>query len=271
MAVRASALFATASCERLPLHLYAGRYATDHRNGGRVRHFVAVRSDRESDLDLDPGGAGVRRGRRDPACQAHPVGLRGGITAARRPRVRPEPLVRTAAGGGRRRGRRREHDPDQRRAALRRPRPPGVLGARVHRPDGRGDLGQGGRTGDGGRGAARRQRARRGETAAVQEQRRRQGCVVRFARELPDVAPDAVLRGDRRADAVPGVPAGDHRLRSRGHRPVRRRARLPALAALRLHRGRGRPGDHPQARHHQHPRRAARRRRQVPPTARHHR
>ena len=46
---------------------------------------------------------------------------------------------------------------------------------------------------------------------------------------------------------------------------------LPAGPALGLHRGRGRPGDHPQARHHQHPRRAARRRRQAPPAARHHR
>ena len=206
-----------------------------------------------------------------PARQAHPVGLRGGVAAARRPRIRPEPVGGPAADRRRRRGRRGQHDPDQRRAALRRPRPPGVLGARVHRPDGRGDLGQGGRAGDGGRGAPRRQRARRGQAAALQEQRRRQGRVVRLARELPDVAPDAVLGGHRRADAVPGVAPGDHRLGPGRHRPLRRRARVPAVAARRLHRGRGRPGDHAQARHHQHPRRAARRRRQVPPAARHHR
>ena len=54
-------------------------------------------------------------------------------------------------------------------------------------------------------------------------------------------------------------------------RLVRRRGGLPARPAQRLHRGRGRPGDHAQAGHHQHPRRAARRRRQVPPAARHHR
>ena len=101
----------------------------------------------------------------------------------------------------------------------------------VHRPDGRGDLGQGRRAGDGGGGPARRQRARRGQAAALQEQRRRQGRVVRIARELPDVAPDAVLRGHRRADAVPGVASGGHRVRSRRHRPVRRRARLPAVAS----------------------------------------
>ena len=52
----------------------------------------------------------------------------------------------------------------------------------------------------------------RGQAAALQEQRRRQGRVLRFARELPDVAPDAVLGGDRGPDAVPGVPSGDHRL-----------------------------------------------------------
>ncbi len=35
--------------------------------------------------------------------------------------------------------------------------------------------------------SARGQRARRGQAAALQEQRRRQGCVLRHARELPDV------------------------------------------------------------------------------------
>ena len=246
-------------------------HATDYRNRGRVRHFVAVRSDRESDPDVDAGGAGVRGRRRDPARQAHPVGLRGGVAAARRPRVRPEPVGGPAAGGGRRRGRRGQHDPDQRRAALRRPRPSRVLRAGVHRPDGRGDLGQGRRTGDGGRRPPRRERARRGQAAALQEQRGRQGRLLRVARELSDVASDAVLRGDRGPDAASGVAPGDHRLRPGRHRPVRRRARIPAVAALRLHRGRGRPGDDAQARHHQHPRRAARRRRQVPAAARHHR
>ncbi len=52
-------------------------HATDYRNRGRIRHFIAVRSDRQSDPDLDSGGAGVRGCRRHPARQAHPVGLRG--------------------------------------------------------------------------------------------------------------------------------------------------------------------------------------------------
>ena len=56
-----------------------------------------------------------------------------------------------------------------------------------------------------------------------------------------------------------------------GHRAVRADRGLPARPALRLHRGRGRPGDHAEARHHQHPGRTARRRRQAPPAARHHR
>ena len=141
----------------------------------------------------------------------------------------------------------------------------------VHRPAGRGDLGQGRRAGDGGRRPARRERARRRQAAALQEQRGRQGRLVRLARELSDVAPDAVLGGDRGTDAVSGVAPGDHRFGPGGHRPVGRRAGLSAVAARRLHRGRGRPGDHAQARHHQHPRRAARRRRQVPAAARHHR
>ena len=84
-------------------------------------------------------------------------------------------------------------------------------------------------------------------------------------------APDAVLGDHRRADPVPGVAAGGHRFRPRRDRALRRRAGLSALPARRLHRGRGGPGDHAQARHHQHPRRTARRRRQVPPAARHHR
>ena len=177
-------------------------HATDYRDRGRVRHFVAVRSDRESDPDVDAGGAGVRGRRRDPAGQAHPLGLRGGVAAAGRPRVRPEPVGGPAAGGGRRRGRRGQHDPDQRRPALRRPRPPRVLRARVHGPAGRGDLGQGRRTGDGGRRPACRERARRREAAALQEQRGRQGRLLRVARELSDVASDAVLRGDRGPDAA---------------------------------------------------------------------
>lgn len=57
----------------------------------------------------------------------------------------------------------------------------------------------------------------------------------------------------------------------RRYRPGRPRARLPDQPAGGLLRGRGRPGDHAQAPHHQHPRRAALRRREVPPPACDHR
>ena len=129
--------------------------------------------------------------------------------------------VGSAADRRRRRGRCGQHDPDQRRAALRRPRAPRVLRARGHRPDRRGDLGQGRRTRDGGRRAPRRIGARRGQAAALQEQRRRQGRLLRIARELPDEPPDAVLGGHRRPDPVPGVPAGRHRLGPGRHRCLR--------------------------------------------------
>ena len=58
---------------------------------------------------------------------ADPLGLRAGVTAPRRPRVRARPAARTLRGGPRS----RERDPAQRRPLLRRPRPPRVLHARV--------------------------------------------------------------------------------------------------------------------------------------------
>ena len=260
-----------ATCYSVRAHVYPGWYATDHRNGGRVRHLLAVRPDRESDPDVHPGCPRLCGGGRAPAGQADPVGLRGRIAAARRSRVRPQPLLGTAAGGRRRRGRRRQHDPDQRCPALRRPCASRVLRARMHRSDGCGDLGQSGGAGDGGGRTSCRQRPRGCEAAALQEQHRQQGRLLRVARELPDEPPDPVLGSDRRADAVPGVPAGGDRLGSGGDRAVGGRTGLPALPACRLHRGRGRPGDHAQTRHHQHPRRTARGCRQIPAAARHHR
>ena len=74
-------------------------------------------------------------------------------------------------------------------------------------------------------------------------------------------APDAVLR----------QPAGRLRRRPGRHRPGRPRARLPGQPARGLLRGRGRPRDDAEAADHQHPRRAARRPREVPPAARDHR
>ena len=56
-----------------------------------------------------------------------------------------------------------------------------------------------------------------------------------------------------------------------GHRPGRSRARLPDQPARRLLRGRGRARDDAEAPDHQHPRRAARRPGEVPPAPRDHR
>ncbi len=64
------------------------------------------------------------------------------------------------------------------------------------------------------------------------------------------------------------IPPGVHRRRPGRPRPGRPQPRLPALAARRLLRGRGRARDHAQAPDHQHPRRAARRPGAVPPAAR---
>ena len=241
--------------------------------GTEVEYGISSPSDPTANPILTSTQAvpGVRGRRGHSAGQADAVGLRGRITSARRAGLRPQPGNRPSADRGRRRGRCGEHDPDQRRAPVRRSRPPGVLGPRGDRPAGCGHLGQGGGARHGGRGQARGKRAGGGQAPALQEQRRRQGRVVRLARELPDEPADPVLGRHRGADAVPGVATGRHRLRAGGHRSRRRRARFPAHAARRLHRGRGRTGDHPQARDHQHPRRAARRRGQVPPPARHHR
>ncbi len=159
----------------------------------------------------------------------------------------------------------------QRRAAVRRPRAPRVLGAGGHQPAGRRDLRQGRRTRDGDRGPAGRRRSWGQARAHVQEQRGRQGRFVRHPRELP-LLPGHTISGDRqRSAAVLRLPPGLRRVRPGRHRPAGGAGRLPARAAQRLHRGRGRAGDHPQAGHHQHPRRAARRRRQVPAAARDHR
>ena len=72
------------------------------------------------------------------------------------------------------------------------------------------------------------------------------GRLVRFARELPDEPPHAVLGGDRRSDVVHGVPSV---VTGSGRVGIVRRAmsRASSVAARRLHRGRGRTGDHAQA------------------------
>ena len=160
------------------------------------------------------------------------------LSGARRPASRP----------GRRGPRRGQRHPDQRRPAVRRPRAPGVLGARGHQRARRGHLGQGRRAGDGG--------GRACKAASVPGQPRLQlyknnvdGKGASYGTHENYLCPQhAVHRGDRRSDAVLRLAPGRHRLGPGRHRRSRRRRRLPALPARRLHRGRGRPGDHAQAR-----------------------
>ena len=167
----------------------------DHGHGDRVRHLGAGRPHRQPRDHLDAGRARLRRGRRHPALAAGPMGLRGRVAAARRPRVRPVRAHDAHAGRlrARRPGRGQRH-PDQRCPALRRPRAPGVLHARGHHAARHRDLGQGGGAGHGGGRDARGHRARRAADPALQEQRRRQGRQLRRARELPDVAVHARSR-----------------------------------------------------------------------------
>ena len=95
---------------------------------------VTASKDTNADLFWAVRGAG----------QKGPLGLRGGEPPPRRPRIRPRPRGRRPQPAHRRGPRPRQRHPHQRRAALRRPRPPGVLHAGVHDPARRGRLGQGG-------------------------------------------------------------------------------------------------------------------------------
>ena len=119
-----------------------------------------------------------------------------------------------------------QRHPDQRRAAVRRPRAPGVLGARVHEPAVGGDLGQGRRAGHGGGRGQGRDRAGQRAHPAVQEQHRQQGRLLRLARELPDAPRHAVRRHRQVPRPVLRLPPGDLRRRPGRHR--RRRPRAPA-------------------------------------------
>ena len=206
------------------------------------------------------------RGRAPP----DPLGLRAGVTAPRRPRVRAGPAARTLRGGPRS----RERDPAERRPLLRRPRAPRVLHARVRDAARPRDPRQGG-------GADARAVARGGRSArcparsalAIYKNNsdgkgNSYGTHENYLVDRRDAVrqhrarPDAVLR-----DAVRSS-RGAGKLGARG--PVGRagRATLPAHAARGLLRDRGRPGDDPEAPDHQHARRAARRPREVPAAAR---
>ena len=244
--------------------------AAGHGHRGRVRHLGARSADRQPDDAVEPGGERLGGGRGADAAPSQ-VGLRGGVAAARRPRVRP-----LAGAGARPQRPRRGHrdgqrHPHQRRPALRRPRAPRVLDARGHQPARHRPVGQGGGAGDGRGVAAGGAHPGPADDPAVQEQHRRQGRLLRVARELPHGPQDAVHRHHPGAGAVLRHPAGVRGIGPGRHRHRGAHAGLPAVAAGRLLRGRGRAGDDAQAADHQHPRRAARRRRQVPAPARDHR
>ena len=108
----------------------------------RVRHLGRRAPARQPDGGEHPPGQRLRD--RHPQGPPRPVGLRGGVAAARRPRVRHVPRRRRPQPAHRRGPRPGQRHPHQRRPAVRRPRPPGVLHARVHQPDGHRRVGQGG-------------------------------------------------------------------------------------------------------------------------------
>ena len=133
----------------------------DHGHRGRVRHLGAGPARRQPDGRVLPGGQRLRDV--DHQGAPGPVGLRGGVAAARRA------WLRHVAPGGRpqpahRRGPRpRQRHPHQRRPAVRRPRAPRVLHARGHLAAGHRAVGQGGGAGHarrlpGGRAGARGRR-----------------------------------------------------------------------------------------------------------------
>ena len=202
------------------------------------------------------------------------LGLRGGVPAARRARLRPRPRGRRRQPAHRRGPGPGERHPDQRRPAVRRPRPPGVLLARrcTNPPDavlwdkaGERVMAEAARPG-------RRPLPGSAPIQLYKNNTDNKGASYGCARELPD-APRSTPFADivKPPRPVLRVPPGRMRRRPGRHRRRRPRRRLPDQPAGRLLRGRGRPGDHPEAAHHQHPGRAARRPGAVPAAARDHR
>ena len=218
------------------------RPAGDGHRGG-VRHLGAGPAHGQPDGGLLAGRQRLRLG--DRTRPPRPLGLRGGVAAARRPRLRhvapgrrPQPAHRRGHGAGQR-------HPHQRRPPVRRPRPPRVLHARGDHPARHRALGQGGGAGDARRLPPGRPAARRRADHALQEQHRQQGSVVRRPRELPDAPVHAVRRHRAAPHAVLRQPPGRVRRGARGDRPGRPRAGLPDQPARRLLRGRGRASRRP--------------------------
>ena len=155
-----------------------------------------------------------------------PLGLRGGVAAARRPRLHLLRRRVRPGGGARRRGPRPgERDTDQRRAALRRPRAPRVQHSGVHQPAGHRPVGQGRRAGHGRGGPAGRDHPRRAPIQLYKNNTDNKGAQLRLARELPDAPADAVRRHRGAPDAVLRHPADLLRGRPGRHRPGRLRRR----------------------------------------------
>ena len=158
-------------------------------------------------------------------------------------------LFGPADGTRRRRHRRGQRHPVQRCPALRRPRPPGVLRSRGHQPAGRGALRQGRRAGDGGRRPCWPPRFPASKPLQLYKNNvdgkgasygTHENYLCRRDTPFP-----ALISG---LHPVLRLPAGVRRCRPGRHRPDRTDPRIPAGPAFRLHRGRGRPGDHAQAR-----------------------
>ena len=207
----------------------------------------------------------------DPAGPAGALGLRGGVAAARRPRLRhvarggrPEPAHRRGPRPGQR-------DPHQRRPAVRRPRAPRVLHARSARTRATSCSGT-------------RRGSRSGSTPAGSPSTPGEGDLVLYKNNTDNKGASygshenyLMRRSTPFADIVRHltpffvsrqVVCGAGRV---GIGQDGRERRLPDQPARRLLRGRGRARDHPQAADHQHPRRAARRPGEVPAAARDHR
>ena len=257
------------------------RYSRGHerppRDGDRdrVRHLRARAAGRQRDAARRSQVVNAYAAARQSEGAAGALGLRGGVPAARRARLRP--AAATVADAS------QLTDEDLGLANV-------ILtnGARlyvdhahpeysspeVHQPARRRAAGTRPASWSWREAAAppRRHPAARAADHPLQEQHRQQGRVVRHARELPD-APRHAVRDDRAApDAVLRLAARSFAGSGRvGIGQDGRDARLPDQPARRLLRGRGRSRDHAQAADHQHPRRAARRPGEVPPAARHHR
>ncbi len=168
-----------------------------------------------------------------------PLGLRGGVAAARRPRLRHVPRRRRPEPAHRRGPRPGQRHPHQRRPALRRPRPPGVLHARSAPTRSTSSRGT--------RRASRSRWTPAGSPPAPGEGDLRSTRTTPTTRAPPTArtrttwsALDPLRRHRAAPHPVLRQPPGGLRRGPGRDRPGRPRRRLPAQPARRLLRGRGR-------------------------------